>query len=94
MFSDGLFDPWIESQHPMPKWVPLIAPRDVDDDDVTVTVTADSASDSAASDPSTVAVVTEVNRRTVPGCRGGHQMVIDSASQVSCTFVIRVELQF
>ena len=95
--SDGLFDTWLNDQLPVPIWTPLILPDEFLSEELSPqsptptedgprnnnnyddTDNEDSNKSSATSTPSNTVSLTIP---THPGCRGGHQMVMDSVNQV------------
>ena len=99
--SDGLFDTWLNDQLPVPIWTPLILPDEFLSEELSPqsptptedgprnnnnyddTDNEDSNKSSATSTPSNTVSLTIP---THPGCRGGHQMVMDSVNQVRYCF--------
>jgi len=98
---NGLFDTWLNDQLPVPIWTPLILPDEFLSEELSPqsptptedgprnnnnyddTDNEDSNKSSATSTPSNTVSLTIP---THPGCRGGHQMVMDSVNQMLYLF--------
>ena len=97
-FQGGLFDKWLDDQLPIPLWNALILPDEFLSEELSPqsptpteeghrnnnnyaddTDNEDSNKSSATSTPSNALTLTIP---THPGCRGGHQMDMDSQNQV------------
>jgi hypothetical protein len=98
--EDGLFDSWMNLQQPVPKWTALILPDDYfteelspaspspieDEGNRNNNMEDETQSEAESSTTSTPSTSNAIALPTHPGCRGGHQMVMDSAHQVLYLF--------
>lgn len=102
--TDGLFDSWMNLQQPVPKWTALILPDDYfteelspaspspieDEGNRNNNMEDETQSEAESSTTSTPSTSNAIALPTHPGCRGGHQMVMDSAHQVNKIIIERI----